>query len=105
MGRGAERLAEPARFIGRTPPLGKIQHLEDVNGAVQRHGHHVAGAYWPAGRINPLAIDTHMSRCGKRSCGRARTHDPRVPQPFVDALTIQGAFSVRLLGVRFQLLL
>src|SRR5216683_1287862 len=92
MERGAERLPQPARFIGRAPPLGKIQHLEYVNGAVERHGHHIAGAYRATGRINPLAIDTHMSRCGKRSCGRARAHDPRVPQPFVDALAFQDAF-------------
>ena len=102
-----------AGVVGRTAALGETQNLEHTHGTVERHRHHVARPHGAARRIDALAVDAHMTGCGERGGRLARAHHPRVPQPFVDALAIQGCGApvkcspglARLLGARLELLL
>src|SRR5207302_5903938 len=56
------------------------------------------------GNRNTLAVDPHVPRLGKPCRRRARTHQARVPQPFVYTLAVQAfCGSAPLLGVRLQL--
>src|SRR4029077_9161653 len=72
-------------------------------------------APWAPWGVDALAVDADETGGGKRRRLRARAHHPCVPEPFVDALAIQGRgrglvaqvsrASAGLLGVRLELLL
>ena len=78
-----------------------------MNGTIERHGHYIARAHCAAGRINALPINADMSRSGKRGRRRPRAHNPRMPQPLIDTLPVQGRRypSARLFGLRLEPLL
>jgi hypothetical protein len=49
-----------------------------------------------ARRVDALAVDPHVTGSGERGSRRARPHHPRVPEPFIDALAVQGSTSATL---------
>ena len=51
-----------------------------------------------ARRVDALAVDPHVTGSGERGSRRARPHHPRVPEPFIDALAVQGSTSATLRG-------
>jgi hypothetical protein len=57
---------------------------------IERQRHHVAQAYQLAGRGHPCAVEPHKARFRQCRSVAARANHARVPEPFVDALAIQG---------------
>jgi hypothetical protein len=70
-------------------PLGKADHLEQAHRAVEPDGQHIAALYAVAGRGLAHAIDANVA--GLDECGGAAAgfDDPRMPQPFIEALTFR----------------
>ena len=87
-----EKFTDRAGVVRRAPALGKSQHLEHAHRAVERDSHHIAGPHRLARGIDALAVDPYVSRGGERGRRRARPHHPRVPEPFIDALAVQGVY-------------
>ena len=96
--RSARRPAAPARRqileqhagdLGGAAPLGIARDLEHPHAAVERDGDDIAGTHRPAGGLDARAVDADMTCAHQRGSGAARAHHARVPQPFVDALTVQ----------------
>ena len=52
----------------------------------------------PARRVDALAVHPHMARYGEPGRQRARSHEPRVPEPAVDALALAVHSVVLLAG-------
>src|SRR3954469_16055755 len=55
-----QSFAEFAGIFGRAAAFGKIQHLEHVNGSVERHRHDIPRTHCAAGSIDALTVDTNM---------------------------------------------
>src|SRR5947209_7259311 len=98
----ADILAQQARRIGVAAPLGEAQHLQDPHRTVERDGDDIAGLYGPARCGDALAIEPHMALCHERRRRRARAHNARVPQPFVDALAVGQLTLSYLTGARMR---
>ena len=71
--------------------IGHALHLQHPHPAIERHRDDVAGPHRAARRIDPRAVEADMAAVGKLRGVGAGAHHARVPQPFVDALTIQTA--------------
>ena len=56
---------------------------------IQRDRNYIANVYGPARGIDPGSIHSHVSGARKARGGRPGTYHPRMPQPLIDALTIQ----------------
>jgi len=95
-----EILIELAPRIGVPSALGKIQHLEHTHAPVECDRHDVAPVHAAACGIDALAVDADMAGARKRGGGAAGAHHPRVPQPFIDTLPVQGLAGFL---VRFEL--
>jgi hypothetical protein len=72
--------------------LGKADHSQHANRAVEPDGEHVAGLHGMSRRGLAHAIDADMPPLDKLGGTGAGFDDPRVPQKLVEALPIQ-AFS------------
>jgi hypothetical protein len=57
---------------------------------VERQRYHVANAYQVARPGHALAVKPDITRFGERSSVTAGTHHARMPEPFIDALTVGG---------------
>ena len=91
-GCGGERSSpERLRCFRAAAALRKASDLEHPHGAVERHGHHVAGPHRAAGGVDALAVEADVTGSCQCCRGRARAHHARVPQPFVDALAVQSS--------------
>jgi len=76
---------------GRGPALfAKALDLDHLDRAVERQRHHVADAHQVARRGHPLAVEPHEACLRQRGGVAARAHHARVPEPFIDALAVQG---------------
>ena len=69
-----------------TPAFGKSPDSDYPNIAIERHSDHVAGSYRAAWRVDPRAIDSHITRARERRSRATCPHQPGMPQPPVDAL-------------------
>jgi hypothetical protein len=87
--RRGEILIKNGRLRGISPPLGKTGNLEDPDTAIERDREDVGCTHRLARHINPLAIEPDMTLRGQRGGGSPGPHDPCVPQPFVDTLTVR----------------
>lgn len=96
-----EVLVKPFCRVGRTAPLRKRDDLQNAH-PVERDGHDVAGRDAPACGVDTHPVDAHLPAVGERSRRAARAHDPRVPQPFIDALAIQAREPIRVPWRRLQ---
>jgi hypothetical protein len=56
---------------------------------IQRDRNYIANVHGPARGIDPGSIHSHVSGARKARGGRPGTYHPRMPQPLIDALTIQ----------------
>jgi len=75
--------------VGRTTsPAGDPLNPQDPHRAVERQGNHVADPHRVGGGCHAPAIDPHEASRGKRRGIGARAHHAGMPQPFVDALTV-----------------
>jgi hypothetical protein len=54
-------LAERARRFGGAAALGKSDHLQHPNRAVERDGYHIAGPHGVARGKDALAVDAHVT--------------------------------------------
>ena len=70
--------------------LGKADDFENPDPPIERDYQYIAPPDELTCRLNPSPVDPDVSRHRKRRCGAAGTHHPCVPQPFVDALPVQG---------------
>src|SRR5204863_9389540 len=68
----------------------------DANPAIERRGHDVADLQCMSGLSDAIAIDAHPAPGHEARRGGPRLHDPRVPQPFVDTLSIHAKTSASL---------
>ena len=101
-GRVKSRYSSRAAFAS-PPPLGKARDLHDAHRAVERQRDDIAVADRMARGAKARAVDAHMAGFDE-GCGvAARAQHARVPQPFVDALSIQASCAYLL--VAFELLL
>src|SRR5437899_154200 len=97
---GGDILAQQSRRICVTAPLGETDHFQDPHRTIERDGYDIAGLHGPARRVYALAIEPHMALRHKRCRRRARAHDARVPQPFVDALAVVCHATIALRTLR-----
>ncbi len=75
------------RFRRGTPPLGKAQHLELGDDALQRQAQAVADAY-PVSRLHSLGVQVNLP-AGDGGGGHAsRLVEPAMPKPFVQSVNI-----------------
>ncbi len=91
IGRGNKLLAKVPCFHGRTATFGEAHDLEYPYGPIKRDRHDVAGPHGMACRVDPMGVDPYVTRRRERSRRGPRSHDAGMPEPFVDALTIQPA--------------
>lgn len=74
---------------GATPPPANPLNPENPHRAVERKRDYVADPHRMGGGSHTLAVEPHEARrCERRGIG-ARAHHSGMPQPFVDALTIE----------------
>src|SRR5262249_18527788 len=103
-GNGAEVVIKAASNLGWTAAFGEGHDLEHAYRAIERDRDHVALADSLARQLDPPPVDRHVSRPGERRRSRARAHEPRVPQPLINALPVQSPRGLSpLLRVRLQL--
>jgi len=82
---------------GRAPaPFAKAFDPDYPDGPVKRNRNHITNSYRMAGGRHAPAIKSDKPCCCNRGCIGPRPYHPRMPQPFVDALTFQ------FLGARAQ---
>jgi hypothetical protein len=89
--RRVESVTDGARVVCRPATVGERPYLEHPHGAVERDRHDIARPHRLARRVDALAVDPHVTGTGERGSRRARPHHPRVPEPFIDALAVQGS--------------
>lgn len=94
--RRVESFTDGARVVCRAATVGESPYLEHPHGAVERDRHDIARPHRLARRVDALAVDPHVTGSGERGSRRARPHHPRVPEPFIDALAVQGSTSATL---------
>src|SRR5258708_16429583 len=91
-----QTLIQAARRGTIAPGLRKSCDLEDTDGGIEPDGQDVAGLDRVARRLLPHAVDADMAGFDQRRGAGAGLHDPRMPQPFVEALAIQAFFGLYL---------
>lgn len=74
------------------PTFGKACHFQDSHARIERNGEHIAGFDGVSRRGFANAIEAHMAVSHQRGGIGTGADDPRVPEPFVDALTLQSGF-------------
>jgi hypothetical protein len=78
-------------------PFDEACDLENANGAIKPDRQNVADLYGVTGRGLADAIDADMASL-HQSCSTAASFDhPRVPQPFIETLALQGSVPRRVL--------
>jgi hypothetical protein len=87
--RAADILVQKLCGLGIAASWRKPADLQDANASVQRDCDYVAELDFATGRVDACAVDAHMAGRSKRRGRRARPHDPSVPQPTIDTLTIR----------------
>lgn len=70
-------------------PLRKCGDPHKTHPPVERDGEHIARLHGMSGGRFTCTIETDVAFCDQFGRIAAGTDDPRVPEPFVDALTIQ----------------
>ena len=74
---------EPLRLDRRSPPLGRVEHVDDHARLAEAELQPIAGLDVPA-RLDRLAVDVHAPALDGVRRQRPRLHQPRRPQPLVD---------------------
>jgi hypothetical protein len=89
---------EKCACASRIPaPLDEACDLENANGAIKPDRQNVADLHGVAGRGLADAIDANTASL-HQSCSTAASFDhPRVPQPFIETLALQGSVPRRVL--------
>src|SRR6185369_3075711 len=87
-----ESFTDGARVVCRAATVGESPYLEHPHGAIERDRHDIARPHRLARRVDTLAVDPHVAASGECGSRRARPHHPRVPEPFIDALAVQGVY-------------
>ena len=82
-------LKQHPRGLRIAAPLGKADHLEQAHLAVEPDGEHIAASDVVAGRGLAHAIDADVPRLDESGSTGAGFDDPRVPQPFIEALAVR----------------
>lgn len=80
---------KPTRNGSAATLFTKSLNPKDPYTTVEREGKHVADPYGVAGGSHALAVQPYEARRSQRGGVTARAHHTRVPQPFVDALTVR----------------
>jgi hypothetical protein len=94
-------LKQQARGRRVAAPLGKPDHLEQTHRTVEPDGQNVTALDAVARRGLAHAVDADVARLDELGGTGACFDDPRMPQPFIEALTIRelipllDAFSSR----------
>lgn len=88
MGGSAERPIERLAGRRRAAALAKSLHRQNPDRPVERHRHHVLDPHRMARGRDTLTVDADEAAGHQSGCVAARAHHPRMPEPFVDALTI-----------------
>jgi hypothetical protein len=78
--------------LGIATPVGKGRDLQHPHALIQRDGQDIAQLDTMAGRVLTVAVDANPTAFDQRRGAGPRFDDPRVPQPFIEALTFH-AFS------------
>ncbi len=89
-------------FRRAAAPFAESRDFNNAHVAIERQGHDIADAQRMARRGEALAIQADVTGFDQRRGAAPRPHDARMPQPLIDALTIQR--RLRLLFA-FELLL
>jgi hypothetical protein len=78
-------------------PLDKACDLEEANGAIKSDRQNVADLHGVAGRGLAHTIDADMASLHQSRSTAASFDHPRVPQPFIETLALQGSVPRRVL--------
>ena len=70
-------------------PLRKCHHFQNADPRIERDGEHIARFDAVPGRGLPRPIKPDMALGDKFRSAGAGADDPRVEQPFIDALVVQ----------------